>query len=205
MSAMDQTVSHAVPPREGAHVPRDREGLFQEFEVCRDYLRQVASRNLAADLRPKADVSDVINDVYVEAHQDYSQFLGRSSGELRAWLRAILMNNIRNLVRRYRSSGRRRLSLEVRIDRSSSPVALADDLTSPSQGAMAREERSLVWKALGRLKERDCRVILLKHFEGLTFEEIGKQLGGISKVAAHKAYAKAEERLEREIRILRAQ
>ena len=74
------------------------------FEACRAYLLAVADRELDADLRAKGGASDIVQETFMEAHRDITQFHGTSDEELRAWLRRLLLNNVSNFRRRYQSS-----------------------------------------------------------------------------------------------------
>ena len=47
---------------------------------------------------------------------DFAQFNGSSEEELRAWLRRLLLNNVQNFSRRYRTTRKRAIGREVAIE-----------------------------------------------------------------------------------------
>jgi RNA polymerase sigma-70 factor (subfamily 1) len=162
-----------------------------EFEAHRAYLQQIAARELGDDLRAKVSASDVVQETFLEAQRDMTQFRGRGDGELRAWLRGILLHNLRNLERRYRATDRRRIGRERSLDDSAaSPPEPAADQTSPSM-AVAREEfHEALRRALSRLPEHYRRVIELRVRGRRTYEEIGQEVG-LSAEATRKVWARA--------------
>jgi RNA polymerase sigma-70 factor (ECF subfamily) len=86
--------------------------LGQLLERCRRYLLLVANHSLDSDLRPKAGASDLVQDTFVEAQQDFSRFQGSSEPELLAWLTKILTNRLANNVRHYRYTLKRSVDRE---------------------------------------------------------------------------------------------
>ena len=65
------------------------------------------------DLRPKGDVSDLVQETFLEAARDFGQFTGRTGPEWRSWLRRIFINNLQHLVRTYRRTIKRDVGVEV--------------------------------------------------------------------------------------------
>jgi RNA polymerase sigma-70 factor (ECF subfamily) len=175
-----------------------REALGQALEACRDYLLLVADRELAADLRAKVGASDLVQETFLEAQRDFARFHGDSPGELRAWLRRLLLNNLANCARGYRDTAKRQLGREV-------PFAAAGDAAdgaiaatpSPTGQAMAREAAERLDRAVERLPEDYRRVIRLRHQEGRSFEEIGETLRR-SPNAARMLWLRAVEQLRQE-------
>jgi RNA polymerase sigma-70 factor (ECF subfamily) len=178
-----------------------REALGQALETCRNYLLLVAGQQLDADLHAKGGASDLVQETFLEAQRDFARFQGTSEGELLAWLRQILLNNVANFTRRYRSTGKRAVSREVAVqggDSASAPgLALPDPLLTPSSQAVEREQAQALQKALQRLPDDYRQVIVLRYLEGRSFEEIG-QLLNRSPDAARKLWSRAMERLRQE-------
>jgi RNA polymerase sigma-70 factor (ECF subfamily) len=71
---------------------------------------------------------------------------------------------------------------------------LADSLTSPSQCAVRNEAVGQLRTALQDLGETDREVLVLRHLEQLSNNEVAEILG-IDKYAASKRYVRALERL----------
>lgn len=194
------TVESGVPRggASGAFGGGDGEPFGQAMEACRQYLLLVANHEIGADLRAKTGASDVVQETFLQAQIDRDRFRGRSSAELLAWLRQILLNKISNLGRHYRHTSKRRLCLEVRIDAPSGAASLKAGTPSPSQHAVRREQELALARALDRLPDRYRQAVVWRHQEGLSFEEIGHRLGG-SAEAARKVWARGVERLRREV------
>src|SRR5215831_5082709 len=93
-----------------------REALGRLLESCRGYLLIVANGELDADLQAKEGASDRVQGTFLEAQRDFGQFQGTNEAELLAWLRRLLLNNIANFTRRYRSTGKRSVEREVALD-----------------------------------------------------------------------------------------
>ena len=82
------------------------------FAGARDYLRVLARVGLDPRLRAKLDESDVVQQTLLEAHRDWDQFRGSSTGERYAWLKQILARNLSNLLRDF-TRARRDVSREA--------------------------------------------------------------------------------------------
>src|SRR6516162_7258354 len=96
--------------------------LDRLLDSYRNYLRLLARTGLDASLQAKADPSDLVQDALLKASQRFGQFRGATDAELAGWLRQILARCLADLVRRYRTAGRRagrEQSLEQLLDRSS--------------------------------------------------------------------------------------
>ncbi len=94
--------------------------LDRLLDSYRNYLRLLACTGLDASLQGKADPSDLVQDALLKASQHFGQFRGATDAELAGWLRQILARCLADLVRRYRTGGRRagrEQSLERLLDR----------------------------------------------------------------------------------------
>jgi RNA polymerase sigma-70 factor, ECF subfamily len=152
------------------------------LELYRPYLTLLARLEIGRRLRGKADESDVVQDVFVEAVRQFGRFRGTGEPELTAWLRRILAGCLNMLARRYCGTQARDLRLEQTfehdLDRSSRILdnGLIDRGSSPSHKASRREQAVLLADALERLPVHYREVIVLHSLEGLTFREIGVRM-----------------------------
>jgi len=180
-----------------------REALGHVLEACRHYLLSVAGEELDPHLQAKGGASDVVQQTFLEAQQDFGRFQGATEVELLAWLRRLLKHNIGDFTRRYRATGKREASREISLQADTPSAAsgppLAADTPTPSQHLMARERIEQLQDALGRLPEEYRQVINLRYQEERSFEEIGRLMERTPN-GARKLWLRAVERLRLEMR-----
>jgi RNA polymerase sigma-70 factor, ECF subfamily len=152
------------------------------LERFRSYLHLLAQMHLDPRLRGKLDASDLVQQTFLQAHQAWHQFRGRSDGEQAAWLRQILARNLANAVRdlgRAKRDVAREQPLQAALDESASrlEVWLAAKQSSPSQQAERHERAVRLAEALAGLPENQREAIVLRHWQGCSLAEIAACLG----------------------------
>ena len=158
------------------------DALGSLLELYRRYLTLLARLQIHQRLQTKADASDLVQETFAEAHRDFGRFRGASEAELTQWLRTILARRVAKLVRRYYGAQSRDVRLEMRLgedlDRSSSALGrgLSEPQTSPSQKMIQRENAVLLADALESLPEHYRDVLVLRHLEGRSFDEVARRL-----------------------------
>jgi RNA polymerase sigma-70 factor (ECF subfamily) len=155
----------------------DREWPLEEY---RDYLYLVSRLGLDRRLRALADSSDIVQQTLLRAQERIGQFRGSGEAELLAWLRAILARQMIDLARLAGQpywAGRQ--SLETALAQSSACLApwLAEEQSSPSEQAQAREQLLRLAVALARLPEDQRTAVELHHLEGYSVPEVGRRMG----------------------------
>ena len=161
----------------------DCKALGALLEQYRNYLKLLARLQIGRGLQSKLDASDVVQETFLKAHRDFSQFQGTSEAELAGWLHRILATSLANLVRHYRGTKRRDVRLERQLaadlDESSRVLApaLAADQSSPSQQAVRHESALHLADALERLPDDYRDVLILRHLDGLSFPEVATRMG----------------------------
>jgi RNA polymerase sigma-70 factor (ECF subfamily) len=184
-----------------------REALGQVLSEYHHYLLHIARRELARDLQPKGGASDLVQETFLEAQRFFARFEGRSAVELRAWLRCLLLHHSAKVGRRFRTTQKRRLGREVRLD-AYHPQARGDDgvvataAPSPSAHLLAREREEMVLGAMDRLPDDYRRVMQLRYQQEQSFEEIGREMRR-SPDAVRMLWGRALERLKHELRPFR--
>jgi RNA polymerase sigma-70 factor, ECF subfamily len=153
----------------------------EALDRFRSYLLLLARVRLDPKLQGKLDASDVVQQTLLEAHQGLPRFRGHTVAEQAAWLRQILARNLANAVRDLRRGKRdvaRERSLQASLDESASQLEtwLAADQSSPSQQAERHERALRLAEALVALPEAQREAVVLRHWQGMSLEEIGKQL-----------------------------
>jgi RNA polymerase sigma factor (sigma-70 family) len=111
---------------------------------------------------------------------------------LLAWLRQVLVHNLTNFARRFRDTAKREIAREIPFH-----AGIADTST-PSGKAIRKEQVEALERALERLPELHLQVILLRHREQRSFEEIGVLLN-TSKTGARTLWCRAVVQLQQEL------
>jgi RNA polymerase sigma-70 factor (ECF subfamily) len=157
--------------------------LGQLLEQYRNYLALLARLQIGRRLQGKVDAADLVQETFLKAHRDFSQFRGASEGEWVGWLRQILALTLAQVVRHYCGTRRRDVRLERdlahELDESSRLLdrGLLAPSISPSGQASRGEQAVLLADALGELPEAYREVIILSHLEGLSFPEVARRMG----------------------------
>jgi RNA polymerase sigma-70 factor (ECF subfamily) len=157
-----------------------REALGEALEACRGYLLLVAEQELDPRLRAKGGASDLVQETFLEAQQAFARFHGSSEEELLAWLRQVLRHNLADFTRRYRAAGKRGAARERALETGSAGTGPGEGLVAPepsaSRLAIAQEQVEALQGAVDRLPKDYRAVILLRHQEKLSFEEIAHRM-----------------------------
>ena len=170
----------------------------QILDHYRGYLLAVANEELKSELVRKIAPSDLVQETSYEATRNFSKFAGGSEAELRAWLRQILIHNLRDAKKRYHDTHMRDCSREVFIHGSEDQSGIGGHLVSPqpspSHLLMAEELQRSVTQAMGTLSDEQRRVIELRSFDSMSFAEVGRAIGK-SAEAARKIWGRAIEQI----------
>src|SRR4051794_31736942 len=119
----------------------------------RDYLTVLARVTLPPWLRGRVDPSDVVQQALANAVVHRDQLRGEGTGPRRAWLRQILVNQVRDAVRRHRWPEGLERSVQLVLDESSRRLdaLLAADQSGPGDRAGKLEDLRRLTHAVARL------------------------------------------------------
>lgn len=153
----------------------------QWLERHRPYLTLLARAHLNRRHPEKLDASDVVQQTLLDAFAKREQYRGGTEGELAAWLREILKNNLADALRaqqRDKRDVRRERPLEGAIDASFARTQdwLAAVQSSPSQRAVKQEDLLRLAQALTELPEAQRDAIVLHHLQGLKLAEVAAEM-----------------------------
>jgi RNA polymerase sigma-70 factor (ECF subfamily) len=160
----------------------DEQALGGLLDAYRNYLMLLARTQIGRRFQGKLDAADVVQETFLTAHRCFGQFRGSSEPELLGWLRQILATTLANRVyRHYGTRGRdvtleRQLSDELEQSSQVPHLGLVAPQSSPSQQAARREQAVLLADALQRLPAVYREVLILRHWEGLSFPEVARRL-----------------------------
>ena len=181
----------------------DDSAVNQLMDRHRNSLRQLIRMRLDARIQKRVDVSDVVQDVLVEANRRLQTYIGNPIMPFHLWLRQIAKDRIIDAHRRHRVSAKRSVDREQGMiiprghDHSSIQLAslLGDGQLTPAAAALQKEMAAKVEAAISQLDDKDCEIITMRHYEHLTNQEIGKILG-LTEPAASMRYLRAIKRLK---------
>jgi RNA polymerase sigma-70 factor, ECF subfamily len=177
----------------------DERACERLLERHRAALREFVELRLDPRLRARLDASDVVQDAQLEALRRFPDYLRRRPMPFRLWLRKTAYERLLMLRREHVDAGRRAVGREARLPERSS-LALAERLlareSSPSRQADRAELARRVQKALAQLSEADRDILLMRNYEGLSYEDAGCILG-LDPAAARKRHGRALLRLHR--------
>jgi RNA polymerase sigma-70 factor (ECF subfamily) len=172
----------------------DAEAVNRLMERHRDALRRIVQLRLDQKIQRRIDVSDVVQDVLIEANRRLQDYLANPGMPYHLWLRQIAQDRIIDAHRRHRASAKRSVDKERALavpaaddhstiqlaaqlaDRQLTPAAAATQPSSPSPPA-----------AIAKLPDQDCEIVIMRHYEQLSNQEIAQALG-LTEPAASMRY-----------------
>lgn len=153
-------------------IERCRAGQTEAFgELVRQYQSQ-AIRHALTLLGNLPDALDVVQDAFVAAFQALGRF--DLSRKFYPWFYTILRNRCYKVLT---SRGRR-------------PVTDIDDvqLLAPPVDEALGDESAAVQRVLQELTPEDRELLVLKHLEGLTYDELAQRLGAPAGTVMSRLY-----------------
>lgn len=183
---LESTTKLIVRIRQGDDRARDE--LMQRYLGT---LRRWAHGRLPVRARGLTDTDDLVQSTLIRALNRLGSFEPRQEGAFLAYLRKVLLNQIRDEIRR--------------AGRHPGGDALTDDLVgrepSPVEEAIGRETLSTYEEALSRLPERDQQAVFLRVELGMEYQAVADALGIASANAARMCVARAIARLAEGMRV----
>jgi RNA polymerase sigma-70 factor, ECF subfamily len=177
----------------------DAAALTELLAHYRSVIRDTIALRLDRRLAARVDVSDVVQETYLEAARRMPEYLDRSAMPFHLWLRWLAREQVLVHHRRHLRADKRAISRETPLLPEDSSACLVrkllDHAPSPSQIVATAEGVEKLREALGRLDDDEHDLILWRHFERLTNADLG-QLLGINEAAAGKRYIRALEKLK---------
>ena len=152
-------------------------------------LRRWASGRLPRYARDGADTQDLVQETLLQTFKKLETFEPRGPGAPHAYLRQVLLNRIRDDLRRFERRG--------------TPEAVdsqtKDDAPSPLDQAIGQQATDRYERALARLSPADREAIIARVEMGCSYEELAEALGKPTADAARQAAKRALLRLAREM------
>ena len=176
------------------------------LETHREPLRRMIGLRLDPALAGRVDASDIVQDVMLEVSQRLADYLRNPGMPFHLWLRHIAKDHMIDAHRRHRQAQRRSLDREqpivpaVLADHSSYELAgqILDQEPTPASAAIRQELQRRLDTAIAALDDDDREVILMRHSEQLSNQEVAALLG-LTEAAASMRYLRAVRRLRTEL------
>lgn len=187
----------------GAEALDERE-FTRQFTAHRPRLKQMLQFRMDPRLRARTDLSDVLQEAYIDAYRRLDYYAKQPDLSFYLWLRQVTMQRMIDLHRRHLMAGKRDVRQEVPLPAqgydATSSLAIAqhfvDGIGSPSQLAVRQEMLTQLELTLESMESVDREVLALRHFEELGNGEVAELLG-ISEAAASNRYVRALSRLRK--------
>lgn len=184
-----------------ANAPQfDKDWMAEQFTLHRDRLIQVVRFRLDHRLHGRVDPEDILQEAYLDAVKRIRHFHLRIS--IFVQIRQILLQTLTDVHRRHLVVKARNVSCEVSLNQTSQSQStitltrlLQAQISSPSSPIRQAETFQKLSQAIDSLSQLDCEVLLMRHFEDLTNQEIAEALN-IKPVTASRRYLRALDRLK---------
>jgi RNA polymerase sigma-70 factor (ECF subfamily) len=138
------------------------------------------------------DAEDVVQETFLRAYRQLNRFEARSN--VRTWLHRIATNCAIDLLR---ARPKREVAEEPEtLERAA--VAAGDAQPSPERSLLGVQIRERLGGAMALLTEMERATFTLRHFEGLSIDEIGGKLGLNTSATKHSIF-RAVRKMRREL------
>jgi RNA polymerase sigma-70 factor (ECF subfamily) len=193
-SGVENLLSEAVGGRADAQVR-----LFGEFEPR---LRRMLTLRLDRRLQGRLDVSDVLQEAYIEYARSIPTYQTLENLPFYLWLRMVTLRKLTTLQRRFLGTAARDVNREISLHRGPLPMAsscslaagFVGHLTSPSQAVLRTELQMRIQDTLNDMDATDREILSLRHFEQLSNLEVAAILE-LTTAGASNRYIRALKRL----------
>ena len=180
----------------------DVRALADVLEQNRERLKRMVRLRLDHRLRGRLDPSDVVQEASLDAARRLPEYVAAPAVPFFLWLRQLTAQRLIDVHRHHLGAKMRDASHDISLHQGvfpqASSVSLAAQLlgryASPSQEAIRAEIQSRVQEALNAMEPIDREVLVLRHFEMLSNEEVAQVLN-VKKSAASNRYVRALKRL----------
>jgi RNA polymerase sigma-70 factor (ECF subfamily) len=185
----------------------DEQALAVLFERYRARLTKLILVRMDARVQARIDVSDVLQDAFVEAARKLPEYGKEAKIPFFLWLRMIAGERLIQLHRMHLGAAKRDAQRQVSLHGGLMPEAssmflasqLAGQFTSADRNLIRAEIQQKLQDALDRMDPGDREVIAMRHFEELTTDEIAIVLQ-LTRSGVLKRYTRAIRRLRAAIR-----
>src|ERR1700680_662944 len=172
----------------GGAVERARSGDSDAFRLLVEQHSRAIFRLAFRMTGNEQDAEDVVQETFLRAYKQLDRYEARSS--FSTWLFRIASNYSLDLIRmRKRHEDKRDRSADEDRD---ILQTIAVDTPGPERIAYGSQVRDRVNAALNELSAQERAAFVLRHFEGLSIEEIGASLGHGANATKHSIFREGQ-------------
>jgi len=182
--------SESVPPEPSSKPTPSEWG--RQFDAERSWLRHQARKLLGRRGPVDIDSEDLVQDVHLRGLRNRSRLRFASRGKLRAWLKVVAQNILRDYFRKKRPD---------QLDSTEAQHLMASD-TSPTKAAARGEDRGDLKRAVERLPAQQAEIVKLRVWSELSFSDIAKRYAvtdACARVQFHRAMKTLKARMSGEM------
>jgi RNA polymerase sigma-70 factor (ECF subfamily) len=179
----------------------ENSAVAQLFEQHRAALRRMVDLRLDPMLARRVDASDIVQEVLFEASRRLADYLRDPVMPFHLWLRHLAQDHVIDAHRKHRLAKRRSVDREQPAHRAlpgDSSLDLAaqffDQELTPASAAIRHELQRRLESALAGMDEDDREMILMRHYEQMSNQDVAALLG-LTEAAASMRYLRALRRL----------
>ena len=159
----------SVCQEETIALQRCRRGSTEAFEVLVNRYMKDAYFIALGLVGNREDAMDLSQEAFVRAYRNIKQV--KPGRKFFPWFYQILKNLCISHLRK------RKYRRAASLDAENCPeVAAASDCFSPEAVAKRNETKDKVWQAIGKLDDKHREVIILRHFQNMSYEQIAAAL-----------------------------
>lgn len=193
----NESPRHFDPELVLALTEKGTEALAEIWEEQSNRLARMVQVRMDPRLHGRLEVDDVLQEAFLDAGKRLHHYLEDPSQSLYIWLRLVVAQTLVDIHRRHIGVRMRDVRREARspaASTSSLAFSLVAAMTSPSHAAMRSELAIRLHEALEEMDEMDREILVLRHFEELTNNEVSEVLD-LKKSATSNRYVRALTRL----------
>jgi RNA polymerase sigma-70 factor, ECF subfamily len=179
----------------GGAVERARSGDSDAFRLLVEQHSRAVFRLAFRMTGNEQDAEDVVQETFLRAYRQLDKYEARSS--FSTWLYRIASNYSFDLIRmrkRHEDKRERGSQADERDVLQTIPV----NAPGPDRIAQSNQVQARVNEALNELSDQERTAFVLRHFEGLSIDEIGETLGTGTNATKHSIF-RAVQKLRRSL------
>ena len=159
------------------------------------FLVSLAARFSDSNLKSKEGVSDIVQNSFVRVVENFDSFNGTCGAELRGWLKVLVLNEVRQIGRKWHGANRD-VKRENTMEAERANPKSTGSTEQPIAALIQSERLAELRVALSKLSEVEQTVIRLKTSEGLSLPQIAKRMNR-TLAATSKTYYRALIRIQK--------